>query len=255
MSMFISSQSGLAVERQGVGPPVIMLHGLGGTLNVWEPQVRALQDRFSLIRFDMRGSGRSPAQGPVSIESWVDDLAAVMNEQGVARARLVGHSLGTLVLQHFAAQYPERVEKMALIGVNRSPPEARRATVRERALEVRTNGMSTIVDGLIATVVAERTRREKPVVIAAIREMVLAQNPHCYAWTCEAMAASTRPDLSRVDVPLLLIAGAEDTVSPAKLSEDFADERRAKLVLIPESGHWLPLEQPDPVSSSLIDFL
>lgn len=245
----------LAMERTGSGEPVVMLHGLGGTLNVWEPQVRLLKDRFLLLRFDLRGSGRSRADGPVSVDGWVDDLADLMDQEDIAAARLVGHSLGTLVAQHFAARHPERVERMVLLGVNRAPPEARRASLRERANEVRANGMSAIADGALASATAKRTQHDNPAVLAAVREMMMGQDPRGYAWTCDAIAGSTRPDLSGVKAPLLLVAGADDTVSPPKISEELAQETGASLVIVPDCGHWLPLEQAARVSTALMDFL
>src|SRR3954465_6729319 len=69
----------LSVEKQGTGEPVVLLHGLGSSANVWEPQVRALADRFTLIRYDLEGAGRSPYAGELSIASHVEDLAAIMD--------------------------------------------------------------------------------------------------------------------------------------------------------------------------------
>src|SRR3954466_1548612 len=105
----------LSVEKQGSGAPVVLLHGLGSTANVWEPQVRALADRFTLVRFDLEGAGRSPATGALSIAGWVEDLKALLDAGGIPRPRLVGHSLGTLILQHFAAAHPAMVEKLVFI--------------------------------------------------------------------------------------------------------------------------------------------
>src|SRR3954463_12876288 len=112
----------LSVEKQGTGEPVVLLQGVGSSANVWEPQVRALADRFTLIRYDLEGAGRSPYAGELSIASHVEDLAAIMDANNIGKARLVGHSLGTLILQHFAVKYPQRVEKLVFIGVNRAPP-------------------------------------------------------------------------------------------------------------------------------------
>ena len=75
----------LSVEKQGNGDPVVLLHGLGSTANVWEPQVRALSDRFTLLRLDLEGAGRSAATGVLSIASWVDDLKALLDLEASAR--------------------------------------------------------------------------------------------------------------------------------------------------------------------------
>src|SRR4051794_10863402 len=187
---------GLAVHEAGHGDAVVLVHGLGGTLSVWEPQAMRLAERFRTIRFDARGSGGSPADTPLSIEGWVDDLARLLDALDVERAHLVGHSLGTLVLQHLAARAPQRVASLALLGINRSPPEARRAAVLQRAEDVRRNGVGSIVDDLLASAPSAHSRAHAPVAMAAIREMLSRQDDRAYAWSCEAMARSTRPDLS-----------------------------------------------------------
>ena len=70
------------------------------------------------------------------------------------------------------------------------------------------------------------------------------------------MAHAVRPDLSGVDVPMLLVAGLADTISPPQLSRDLArEQRQARLVELPDCGHWMPLEQPDAVTAALLDFL
>jgi len=126
----------LSVETQGSGEPVVLVHGLGSTANVWEPQVRALADRFTVVRYDLEGAGRSPFSGALSIDGWVQDLKALLDMQRIAKARLIGHSLGSLILQHFAVAYPQQVEKLVFIGVNRAPPEARRRAPPSGALRV-----------------------------------------------------------------------------------------------------------------------
>ena len=254
--MPIQRIAGLQVHQAGTGPAVLMLHGLGGTLSVWEPQAAAIAAAFTAIRYDSRGAGGSPAERPLSIAGWVDDLAALMDALGLEKAHLVGHSLGTLVAQHFAARFPERVSSLALCGINRSPPDARRASVRQRAEDVRRHGMAPLVDTLLAGATSAHSRRHAPAAMAAIREMLSRQVDRDYAWSCEAMAEGTRPDLSSLDAPLLLVCGLDDTVSPPQLSRELAAERSGTtLVEIADCGHWMPLEQPERVTRALLDFL
>jgi 3-oxoadipate enol-lactonase len=246
----------LAVEKQGAGDPVVLLHGLGSTANVWEPAVRALADRFTLLRYDLEGAGRSPSAGPLSVEGWVADLAALLDRHEIARARFVGHSLGTLILQHFAVRYPERVEKLALLGVNRAPPEARRQAVRERAAKVRAEGIEAIADAVVKGGLSPHTLAERPEVVAFVRELLLRQDAEGYARSCEAMAAAVAVDPEAIACPVLVIAGAEDQVSPPATGEGLAAELPdAKFVLLQRCGHWLPIEQPAAVNAALGDFL
>ena len=99
------------IFRSGQDPPrhptVILIHGLGGTLNIWDPIVSVLEHRFSVLRYDLRGHGQSdvPA-GDWSLEDFVSDLESIFNNERVPYAHLVGFSLGGLIVQQFALSYP-----------------------------------------------------------------------------------------------------------------------------------------------------
>jgi 3-oxoadipate enol-lactonase len=246
----------LAVDVEGDGEPVVFLHGLGSTSNVWEPQAMALREKFKVIRYDLEGAGRSPLTGPLSIESWVKDLAALLDKQGIAQARFVGHSLGTLILQHFAVLHAERVLKLALIGVNRAPPEARRIAVRERVAKVRTEGLPSIAPAIIKGGLSPYTFVNKPELVGFVRELLLRQSTEGYAACCEAMAASTAADISRITCPVLVIAGEDDAISPPANGSAFAAELAdGRYKAIEKCGHWQPIEQPAALNAILEEFL
>lgn len=246
----------LAVEKQGSGDAVVLVHGLGSTLNVWEPQVRALADRFTMVRLDLEGAGRSPFAGALSIEGWVQDLKAMLDALQIGKARFVGHSLGTLILQHFAVAHPAQVEKLVFLGVNRAPPEARRAAIRERVAKVRAEGIDAIVETVVKGGLSPHTLAEKPEVVAFVRELLTRQSDEGYARSCEAMAGAVAADVAHVSAPVLLIAGREDNVSPVGNSEGLAaDLKNAQLRVLEQCGHWHPIEQPAAVSQALRDFL
>jgi 3-oxoadipate enol-lactonase len=246
----------LSVEKQGNGDPVVLLHGLGSTANVWEPQVRALSDRFTLLRLDLEGAGRSAATGPLSIASWVDDLKALLDLEGIGKARLVGHSLGTLILQHFAAAHPQHVDKLVFIGVNRAPPEARRVAIRERVAKVRAEGIDVIVEAIVKGGLSPHTLSEKPEVVAFVRELLTRQSDEGYARSCEAMAAAVAADAAAIKAPVLLVAGRDDAISPPANSEALAaDLANARVQVLEQCGHWHPIEQPAALNAALREFL
>ena len=93
-----------------------------------------------MVRFDLPGAGRSPFAGACSIESFADDIEAVMDASGLQTASIVGHSMGTIAVQYFAATRPERVEKVALLGPVREQPPAGKEATRQRAETVRAQG-------------------------------------------------------------------------------------------------------------------
>lgn len=246
----------LAVDVRGAGPPIIFVHGLGSTYNVWEPQVRALSASHQVIRYDLRGAGRSPLNGELSIESWVDDLAALMDAQKLRSASFVGHSLGTLILTHFTSRFPEKVTRLALIGVNRAPTEQRRQAVRVRVAKVRAEGVASIADAVVQGGLSPHSYEHKPEIVGFVRELLLGQSRDGYAACCEAMAASSAADITRIKCPVLVLSGADDAVSPPANGEGFARELgNARFALLEQCGHWQPIEQPAAVNSALNAFL
>ncbi len=245
-----------ALEDTGSGTPVVMVHGIGGTLSVFEAQVQALGGTMRTIRYDLRGSGRHRAAQAMGVQDWVADLVALLDELGCARIHGVGHSLGTLVLQELAARHPARVASLALLGINRGPSEERRAAMRERARQVASGGIGPMINTLMQAGPSAHTRANAPLTMGLLREMLLAQDPQAYAWTCEAMAAASRPQLQAWDGPLLLVAGADDKASPPEISQALAAERPGtRIVVLPECGHWMPIERPAEVARELRAFL
>ena len=133
---------GAAVEVDGEGDAVVLVHGLGGTSNTWTPLMGALA-RHRAIRPDLPGSGRSArVEGPLSIQGFVDCVTTVCDRLGVKRAHFVGHSLGTIVCLHLAAGHPQRVRSLALFGPLLAPPEAARPNIAARALKARSEGVA-----------------------------------------------------------------------------------------------------------------
>ncbi|MER7558954.1 alpha/beta hydrolase [Nocardioides sp. NPDC126508] len=246
----------LAVEIEGDGPAVLMVHGLGGTSNFYEPQVRALVDRFTVIRVDSAGAGRSEVADPISISGHADDLAAVLDQAGVTSAAVVAHSMGTLVARELAAQHPDKVTKLVLLGAVAEPTDAGRQAQRDRAAMLRDQGTVAVAPGVVANALSERTRNELPEVAAFVRELVMRQDAEGYARNCEALAAARSPEAVASDLPLLLVTGSDDKVGPPAVSEQLAAEHgSAELQVIDGIGHWTALEAASDVTDLLRKFL
>ena len=138
--MKLSTGREVFVESAGEGPAVVFVHGLGGTTNFYEPQASALAARHRVVRFDLPGAGRSPFAGECSIESFADDIEAVMDAAGIDHASIVGHSMGTIAVQYFAATRPgprrqggsARSRARAATGRQGGHPPAREAGPRAR---------------------------------------------------------------------------------------------------------------------------
>jgi pimeloyl-ACP methyl ester carboxylesterase len=116
----------IAVETDGSGDDVLLIHGLGGTSNVWMPLMPTLM-RHRAVRPDLPGSGRSArVEGPLTIERYVQAMLRICSALHVERAHVVAHSMGTIVAFHLAATAPQLVRSLALFGPLLSPPDVAR---------------------------------------------------------------------------------------------------------------------------------
>lgn len=192
----------------------------------------------------------------ISIESHADDLAGVLDALDVASGAVVGHSMGTLVVRNLAANHPEKVTALALLGAVADPADAGRQAQRDRAATLRAKGTVAVAPGVVANALSETTRRDKPEVAAFVRELVMRQDAEGYARNCEALAAATDPGPISPALPLLLITGTDDKVGPPTVSQALADAHGNAVIEIVEGiGHWTAIEAAGPVTDHLVKFL
>ncbi|MER8548137.1 alpha/beta hydrolase [Mesorhizobium sp. M1169] len=245
----------LAVEDSGGGFPVVYIHGLGGSGNVFEAQITALTD-FRSVRIDLPGSGRSGVpQGTLSIESMASAVSRCLSALGITRFCLVGHSLGSLVCQALAVREPTRVAAMVLIGAIAEPSDAARTGLRSRAALARRVDMAQIADQIVTGALSRASRASNPAAVVAVRELIMRQHPEGYARTCEALSEAQAYDLSGVTAPVLLIAGGADPVSSAETSRFLASKLSdARLAVIEDVGHWIPIEAAQSCSNLIAEF-
>jgi 3-oxoadipate enol-lactonase len=240
----MTEAAALVGDVSGQGDPVVMIHGLGGTSNTFQPLMGALAG-YHVIRPDMPGCGRSDM--PVEALSIAGHAAAVLGllrGADIARAHYVGHSMGTLVCQHIAETRPDCVASLTLFGALTEPTEAARTGLRARAGMARTQGMAGIADQIIAGTLAPRTHAENPAAVAFVRETILRQPPEGYARNCEALANATMADLHRIAAPTLLVTGDCDPVAPVGMAQVLADGiSEAALTVLDRCGHWVTVEQ------------
>jgi 3-oxoadipate enol-lactonase len=133
---------------QGKGETLVLVHGLGGSTNTWFPQMQVLRRDFRVVAYDLAGSGRSPVAGGMSIDRHLADLQQIVAHAGHGQVHLAGHSMGTIICQHFAASHPDLVASLVLVGGFPEPPAGARTALRERAAKARREGMSAIADAI-----------------------------------------------------------------------------------------------------------
>lgn len=233
----------------GGGEAVLMIHGLGGTSNVWVPVFDALQN-FHKVRFDLPGSGRSHrVEGQLSIERFVDASLRVLASRALERVHVIAHSLGTIVAAHLAVREPAVVKSLALFGPLLAPPEPARAGIRARAAKARGEGiagMQEIGDALVQAATSAETKAKRHAAIAYVRESLMRQDPEGYARTCDALAEAQPADAGRIKCPTLLVTGDEDGVAPPQSVRVMGEKIAGSQVeVLRGCGHWTPLEKPE----------
>jgi 3-oxoadipate enol-lactonase/4-carboxymuconolactone decarboxylase len=237
-------------------PAVVFSNSLGTTVEMWDAQVRALAGRFRCIRYDTRGHGRSPATpGPVSIEMLVDDLASLIDALGLDRPVVVGLSLGGITAQGLAIRHPGKARALVLMAT--APHLPPRENWIARADTVTADGMGAIVDAVLGRWFTPAMALTDPARLAFLRERFLAIDPLGYAACCRAIAdVDWRAGLAGIDVPTLVVAGADDPVTTVAMGQELAAAiPGATLEVVPASAHILVAERPAEANAILEAFL
>ncbi len=245
------------------GPPIIFIHGLGGTSEFYSPLISSLglDKTYSLHLLDLEGLGLSPTSptSVVSIDSYASDLIALAQLAKIQGAIIIAHSMGCLVALTLAKKCTDMVSKLILLGPPPSPlPEARRNGSIARASIVRSGGMLAVIDDIITAGTSSHSKSENPIAISAVRLSLLGQDPEGYAKGCTALAGAAEAiDVKQIKVSALIITGDEDKASPPQVCEKYAEEIKGTkgVQVLSQVGHWHVFEDIKGVSSAVGAFL
>ena len=235
----------LVMEDAGQGPALVMLHGLGGSSNTFEPLLDGLTG-WRILRPDLPGAGRSPLRPSVHrIEDLSHAITEALKAAGISRAVIAAHSMGTLLAQHMALTAPDRVTALILFGALTEPTEPARTGLQQRAAQAEREGMAGIADAVSTASLSPHTRSTNPAVRAYVRESLMRQPPQGYANHCRALSRATAFPVRRINCPVTLITGADDPVAPPAMAETLHRTiPHSQLHILPNVGHWAPLEAP-----------
>ena len=248
----------IAVETDGSGDDVLLIHGLGGTSNVWMPLMPGLM-RHRTVRPDLPGSGRSSrVEGPLSIDRFVQAMLRVCAALRIERAHVVAHSMGTIVAFHLAATAPQLVRSLALFGPLLCPPDAARPGLKARGEKARSEGevgLQAIADATLQAATSGETRARQPAAVAMVRESVMRQCPDGYARSCDALAEAQAADPNLIACPTLMVTGDEDAVAPPQAVRLIGERiAGARVEILPRCGHWTTIEKPAECNDALRRF-
>jgi 3-oxoadipate enol-lactonase len=198
-------------------PVLVLSNSLGTDLHMWDAQIAAFTEQFRVLRFDTRGHGQSlVTPGPYSIEQLGHDVLALLDALHIERAHFCGLSMGGLVGQWLGINAGERLNK--LIVCNTAAKIGDPTVWNPRIETVLRDGSAAMValrDASIARWFTPDFAEANPAAAKKITDMLAATSPEGYAANCAAVRdADFRDQLSSIKVPLLVIAGTEDAVTP-----------------------------------------
>jgi 3-oxoadipate enol-lactonase len=238
--------------------PVVMLsNSLGTRLEMWDPQMPALAERYRVLRYDSRGHGRSDAPpGPYTIDMLADDALGLLDALGIERAHFCGLSKGGMVGQVLGARHGERLISLALCSTACHMPA--RDVWDERVRVATEQGMAALADGVVERWFTEAFRREPSITVDRVRQMIIDTPPHGYAACCAAIRdMDLRELITGIRVPTLVIVGEDDPATPPERAREIQSRiPGAQLEVIPDAAHLVNIEQDvafDAALASLLD--
>jgi len=254
-----ASRGGIDINyvSEGSGPPVTLVHGVGSSLESWDAIAEWLARRYRVIRMDLRGHGKSSRIETCSLESFLEDVAMVLDALGIARTHLVGFSLGGMIAQAFVLAHPERVEKLALISAVAGRTAEERANVMARARKVRDEGIASVVAAAEDRWFTEGFRRKHPELVARRLEELKANDHRSYAAAYSVFAeGDIGPRLHGIRHPTLIVTGEHDVGSNTRMAR-FMHEKipGSSLHVLPGLKHSVLVEAPAEIAGLLEDFL
>jgi len=229
-------------------PPVILIHGAGGTHLHWPPQIRRLHDQ-RIFTVDLPGHGKSEGVGHQTIDDYAEHILDFMKAVKLNSAVLVGHSMGGAVALTAALRSPKQVAALGLVGggskLRVSPAILQSAsepsTFMDAVHMVNESSYSQHASARLKELGEQKLSETRPTVL--------------YGDFLACDAFNVTDQLSKISAPTLIVCGAHDKMTPPKYSELLRDNiLNARMDIVANAGHMVMLEQPEAVANLLADF-
>ncbi len=246
-------------DERGQDEPILFIMGLGYPSAMWHRTRPALAARYRTIALDNRGAGRSDTPpGPYSIRLMASDAAAVLDAAGIESAHVFGVSMGGMIAQEFALQYPQRVLSLILGCTAAGGPTAVRADAEATRLLMRRDKMSSeeAAEAAVPFIYDQSTPREWIEEDLAIRRPWFP-SPEGYAAQLQGILAwEAYSRLAQIVAPTMVIHGESDRLVPPGNANLIAERiPGAKLVMIPRASHLFLTDQPEAAHRAILDFM
>lgn len=247
------------IHREGAGPTVVLVHGVGLDRSMWEDLSALLAANYRVVTYDLLGHGDAPDEpGERSLDDFVQQLSAVIDEVADPTVDLVGLSLGALIALHAAAADRHRIRSVMLANMVYGRNEAQQDGVNERLELAERIGMSTIADLAVDRWFTPQWRTENAARCARVHTRIATTNLEAYLKAYRVFAstdASLTGTARHVTMPAMAITGEHDSGSTPAMTARLADDLPAGTAQILEGLHHLPvIEAPARFAAALRSF-
>lgn len=258
MTSILANGISVAYQEQGQGQTIVLLHGFCGSSAYWEKLAPLLSREYHIVMPDLRGHGASGApEGPYTIEQMADDIAVLMEQMGVPKYTLLGHSLGGYITLSLAERYSSRLDGFGLIHSTPYPDSEEAKEKRLKAVEkIHAEGINAFVDGLVPGLFAPKHLQTMMQDVNRTKEIGYLTSPQGAQGAALAMRerVDRREVLNQSELPILLVAGENDGVIPLERTFTVEGDGVIKAV-IKAAGHMGMYEAPDQLAAIISDFM
>jgi len=246
-----------AYYEYGVGTPVLLVHGYPFNSLIWRQTSHLLaSNNWQVIAPDLRGFRQSPpsdARKITTMESFADDLQLLLEKIGVTeKICVVGLSMGGYITLQFAKKYADRLSSIVLCDTKTAADTPQIAENRRKQAAALLDGSLTladVADAMIPKLFSTATREQKPELLTELKSIII-ESQHVQGVAAATLGMADRPDttdvLRQLEIPVLVVCGAEDQFSPPSEMRGLADiAKHGMYIEIPDAGHLSPMEQPE----------
>jgi 3-oxoadipate enol-lactonase len=235
-------------------PAIVFCHALGGDLSMWDRQVAIFADRYRVLRYDVRGHGRSPeARSSLKLEDLGADVLELLDDQHLNRAHFCGLSLGGLVGQWLGLNAPERL--LGLVLADTAPRMVTPEQWNERIQQIERHGMSAMAGATMERWFTERFRKAEPEIVAHVRSILENTSPAGYIACAKVVREGLVGDVAEISVPTLVMTGSFDTAAKPEDSKKMAAQIAGSQYVELDAAHISPIEASDQFNHALAAFM
>lgn len=244
------TQLTLDCRETGDGPPIVALHGIGGSARIWGPLANRLEG-YRVLAYDLPGHRAEPT--PISLKDIAAAVRADLAGRALDRAVVCGHSLGALIALQVAIEDPEIVSRLVLIATDPGPAAFAWLTDGTAPELARSRGMDAVFDYALDHDATMRAVRENPELTEGYRRAFARIDAEGYAALADALAGRevVAPRLGEIRCPVLVVCGGADDgfIGPCRA---LARETGGRYVEAPGAGHLPMLDDPELVSREIL---